>query len=63
MKLKDDEDRAAAAEAKAKADAEAEMMDIYNAALAREEETGMYFEDALNAVLDERIADEPRIKR
>jgi len=63
MKLKDDEDRAAAAEAKAKADAEAEMMDIYNAALARKEETGMYFEDALNAVLDERIADEPRIKR
>ena len=63
IKLKDDEDRAAAAEAKAKADAEAEMMDIYNAALARKEETGMYFEDALNSVLDERIADDPKVKR
>ena len=63
IKLKDDEERAAAAEAKAKAEAEAEKMDIYNTALELKEDAGLYFEDALNLVLDERVAEDPKIKR
>ena len=63
IKLQDDEDRAAAAAAKAKAEAEAEKMDIYNTALELKEDAGLYFEDALNLVLDERLAEDPKVKR
>ncbi len=51
------------ARAKAEAEAEAELVDIYHNALARTGNNGMYFEDALNEVLDELVADNPRIKR
>lgn len=51
------------ARAKAEAEAEAELVDIYHNALARTGNNGMYFEDALNEVLDELVIDDPRIKR